>query len=119
MKFCTYKATPGLQRFPLMEQYHVWHAAHKGLMSTDIDYRRTVRKFEFSIYASVLLSLIVKLLFSFLERCAANDAIITVILILIQIAVILGTTYFILHASFWTQGFMNEEVSKLLQGKQP
>jgi hypothetical protein len=40
MKFPSYAATPGLDRFPSTERFAVYRATHQRLMSEDTVYRR-------------------------------------------------------------------------------
>lgn len=40
MKFLTYRATPGLERYPEHEQFAVWQEVHQHLMRADYSYAR-------------------------------------------------------------------------------
>ena len=55
MKFVTYAATPGLERFSERERFRVWYSTHKRLMRTDPEYRRRVRGLNWRTFGTTIL----------------------------------------------------------------
>lgn len=108
MKFVTYRATPGLEQFPELERFRVWGAVHKGLMRTDPNYKRTVRRFQWRILAMTILFLVPSLAVGRLSWPS--------LWVQVPAYLVLAFIYLLydLHSSFSVQGFMNEKVGEAL-----
>jgi hypothetical protein len=115
MKFCTYRATQGLERFPVEQRFRVWGDVHKKLMSSDVKYRRAVNRSRSRIVGSIVTFLMFNSLVTILQRRVANDTTLTVLFIIVTMAAILAYVFFLLHESFRMQCFQNDRVGQKLQ----
>jgi len=112
MRFVTYTATPGLERFPESERFRVYRSAYKRLMQQDTDFRRRVLRFRVSI--------VVASVFLFILTCTptlmiGHGGLQTAIGIAILVISTLGYVGYVLVASFRVQEFQNEQIGRLLQ----
>src|SRR5262245_53396348 len=117
MKFCTYRATPGLERFPVEQRFEVWCNVHKQLMRSDAEYCRVANRARIRIIASIVTFLIFNSATTLLQRRIANDTTLTVLSVLVTIAAIFAYLFFLLHQSFRMQCFMNEKVGRALESR--
>jgi len=112
MKFVTYAATPGLERFPESERFRTYRSAYKQLMQQDAAFRRRVHRFR----ASIILATALLLLLTCTPTPMLGDgAWQTVTGIVIMVLSTLGYVGYVLVASFRVQEFQNEQVGRLLQ----
>src|SRR6185295_13157973 len=112
MKFVTYTATPGLERLPESERFHVYRSAYKRLMQQDTDFRRRVLRFGVSIVvASVLLFILTGTPALMIGHSGWQTAIGVAILVIST----LGYLGYVLLASFRFQEFQNEQIGRLLE----
>src|SRR3989442_1729084 len=54
MRFVTYTATPGLERFAERDRFGLWCSIHKRLMRTDPEYRNRVRRHRLTILGTTI-----------------------------------------------------------------
>ncbi len=107
MKFVTYTATPGLERFPELERFRVWRSTHKGLLRADREYQRRVRRYRIRSIGTTVL---------FVLGCIALNW--SPLAVHVPAVLLLTAVYvlYTLRASFGMQSFMNERVGNALQG---
>ena len=112
MKFVTYTATPGLERFPESERFRVYRSAHKQLKRQDGAFRRRVNRFQASIIMATVPLLLVTPATTPMFGHSAWQTITGLAIIAVSS---LGYVGYVLVASFRLQAFQNEQIGRLLQ----
>ncbi len=111
MRFVTYKATRGLERFREVERDRIWRSTHKCLMRADAEYQRRVRGFHWRIWVASISFLALTIPFGghFDWPPVAVQVSASLILTVMY-------TFYIVRTSFIAQEFQNEWVGKALHG---
>ena len=100
MKFQTYNATPGLERYPRNERYDLWRSLHKRLQREDSGYRHRFNTFRVSVECLSVFA-------TMLWLCDANPAFAWAATICACPAVV--------YLAFNQQYYMNRKIGALLQ----
>ena len=109
MKFVTYTATPGLDRFPDRERSSVWRSTHKRLMRNDPGFRRRVRGFVWRMVGTTMPFTAFSLA---LGRVAWPPL---VVQLPVYLALTVTYVIYVLRASCGVQHFQNDRVGKALR----
>ncbi len=126
----SYRATPGLNRFPDEKQFCVWLGAHKRLKTVDPVYRSRCRRFAGKIILIALMYTITCCMPTLIQHVgiiphdsgpAANPNIILAEMVVPCIIALIATVIFlpcILIMSFHEQSWRNQQVAKEIE-KEP
>jgi hypothetical protein len=129
--FQSYRATPGLSRFPDEKQFCVWLAAHKKVKSIDAAYRTHCRKFFTKVLLATLIYTFIVCVPSFIDHLGIipNDSgpnanpntILAEMIVPCIIALIATAVYlpYVLIVSFREQAWRNEQVARQIEIESP
>lgn len=105
MKFQTYNATPGLERYPAADRFAVWKGAHKQLRLVDAQYRR-----RFHAYAAAIICLS-----CILATTCLGVGVVGIVIDLVLTVCLAGA---IVYLAFRQQHFMNRRIGEYLRAGQ-
>lgn len=106
MKCETYKATPGLERFPEGQRFTVYRSAHRKLMREDRSYRK-----HFILYVAAVLVIGI-LPGAFWAGSTSPGKSASTVLALVPAVIILCL-------ALWQQRYMNRCIGNVLQNENP